>query len=534
MEQGYYLDLDPDQGDDVEDEPKCDPPYVNAEIQGSSTMDILKRTSAHDILLRDVMHCGFLYKKAQDRKVDVLGEVGEQVGRVLGFQDRSRRWQLRYVIIYQHYVLYFRDDKAKKPQGVFSLTGYNRVMRDEAVSDERKWSFKIIGLRSDSRTWYFNAASEKEMKLWMAYFKVAMEQALHGKAREKSLKILQDLKYKNSHRDTLFEDDSRHSGSSSGGSTSGSNDPLVYEDIEMPLYDDTASPTSPNSPRHRPLPSLPQCIDEFDASPRRSSAGARSGIQRPDQLSSRSTMDPDQGDYDEDYITPEMDAQSPSRPLPPTPGTPKMGQMIIPIGRSLQQEIENRKRREPSSKRLTTRQPSIDEGLEEDKPTLRRGPEGNSFRKPITERPHFPEPVVKPLVSAKPSDANKPATRPKPKITPKPPVKPKPSGGPATVMLLPDAASIQSSDKVYTEGLLRKYRCDGMYLVRLGSEQGQVLMVWDSQNSRCKHYKIFQDQDSNLHLDHVPKFDNILRLLEHYKTNALPNSNLYLQKAFSG
>ncbi|XP_041477620.1 SH3 domain-binding protein 2-like isoform X2 [Lytechinus variegatus] len=564
----------------------------------------LENISAHDILLRDVMHCGFLYKKAQDRKVDVLGEVGEQVGRVLGFQDRSRRWQLRYVIIYQHYVLYFRDDKAKKPQGVFSLTGYNRVMRDEAVSDERKWSFKIIGLRSDSRTWYFNAASEKEMKLWMAYFKVAMEQAIHGKAREKSLKILQDLKYKNSHRDTLFEDESRHSGSSSGGSTSGSNDPLVYEDIEMPLYDDTASPTSPNSPLHRPLPSLPPCIDEFDASPRRSSAGARSGIQRPDQLSSRSTMDPDQGvglgarthsdptkqqndhssssssssssscsssgsirgssmpgsrhkissnsapgspssrprcpeplkipHFDEDYITPEMDAQSPSRPLPPTPGTPKMGQMIIPIGKSLQQEIENRKRREPSSKRLTTRQPSIDEGLEEDKPTLRRGPEGNSFRKPITERPHFPEPVVKPLVSAKPSDANKPATRPKPKITPKPQVKPKPSGGPATVSLLPDAASIQSSDKVYTEGLLRKYRCDGMYLVRLGSEQGQVLMVWDSQNSRCKHYKIFQDQDSNLHLDHVPKFDNILRLLEHYKTNALPNSNLYLQKAFSG
>eukprot|EP00057_Strongylocentrotus_purpuratus_P029115 XP_011683589.1 PREDICTED: SH3 domain-binding protein 2 isoform X3 [Strongylocentrotus purpuratus] len=545
MEQGYYLDLNLDQVDqeeeeedieeveEEEEEPKCDPPYVISKIQSSNLIEDIKKISAHDILLRDVMHSGFLYKKAQDRKVDVLGEVGEHVGRVLGFQDRSRRWQLRYVIIYQHYVLYFRDDKAKKPQGVFSLTGYNRVMRDEAVSDERKWSFKIIGLRSDSRTWYFNAASEKEMKLWMAYFKVAMEQAIHGKAREKSLKILQDLKYKNSHRDTLFEDESRHSGSSSGGSTSGSNDPLVYEDIEMPLYDDTASPTSPNAPLHRPLPSLP--TDDFDSCPRRSSAGAMSGIKRPNQLSTRSPMDADQADFDEDYITPEMDAQSPSRPLPPTPGTPKMGQMIMPMGKSLQQELENRKRREPS-KRLTNRQPSIEEGSEEDKPTLRRGPEGNSFRKPITERPfRGPEPVLKPLVSAKPSDAIKPATRPKPKIiTPKPPVKPRPSGGPAPAVLLPEAASIQSSDKIHTEGLLRKYRCDGMYLVRLGSEHGQVLMVWDSQNCRCKHYKIFQDQDSNLHLDHVPKFDNILKLLEHYKTNALPNSKLYLQKAFAG
>ncbi|XP_071476788.1 SH3 domain-binding protein 2-like [Diadema antillarum] len=591
----------------------------------------LHQIGAHDILLRDVMHCGFLYKKAQERRVDVLGEVGEQFGRVLGLQDLSRRWQLRYVIIYQHYVLYFKDDKARRPQGVFSLTGYNRVMRDEAVSDDRKWSFKIIGLRSDSRTWYFNAASEKEMKLWMAYFKVAMEQAIHGKAREKSWKILQDLKNKNTVRETVMEDESTHSGSSTG-SGSITQDPQTYEDIEMPLYDDTASPTTLDHPK-RPLPSLPSPVDEFvsTAGLRRPSGGASSRpiLSRcpPDSMedasgvrvhldpimqqqsegalsassssmssssSSTSNSSSSSGsvrshsarnapgspssrprfpepmtltsecrsdvappattpethaanddylalDFDEDYVTPEPECSSPQmgRPLPPPPVTAP--EPLLLLSKGLQQALENRARTRdipPKSvnKRMMTRQASIDESMDDDKPGLRRGPEGKSFRKNITERPHLPAEVpIKPLVTSKPSDANKPATRPKPKIAAKPPVtKPKPQSAPVPVPLLPDAADIQSSDKAYTESLLRKYRMDGMYLIRLGSEQGQVLMVWDSQNTRCKHYKIFQDQDSNLHLDHNPKFDTVLKLLDFYKSNYLPNSQLLLQKPYTG
>ncbi|XP_072177639.1 SH3 domain-binding protein 2-like [Diadema setosum] len=516
--------------------PVCQPSLQRTTSESSLySREGLENISAHDILLRDVMHCGFLYKKAQERRVDVLGEVGEQFGRVLGLQDLSRRWQLRYVIIYQHYVLYFKDDKARRPQGVFSLTGYNRVMRDEAVSDDRKWSFKIIGLRSDSRTWYFNAASEKEMKLWMAYFKVAMERAIHGKAREKSWKILQDLKNKNTVRETVVEDESTHSGSSTG-SGSITQDPQTYEDIEMPLYDDTASPTTLDHPK-RPLPSLPSPVDEFvsTAGLRRPSGGASS---RP--VPSRCPPDPMEEDFDEDYVTPEPECSSPQmgRPLPPPPFTAP--EPLLMLSKGLHQAFENRARPRdvpPKSvnKRIMTRQASIDESVDDDKPGLRRGPEGKSFRKNITERPHLPQVPIKPLVTAKPSDANKPATRPKPKIAAKPPVtKPKPQSPPVPVPLLPDAADIQSSDKAYTESLLRKYRMDGMYLIRLGSEQGQVLMVWDSQNTRCKHYKIFQDQDSNLHLDHNPKFDTVLKLLEFYKSNYLPNSQLLLQKPYTG
>ena len=33
------------------------------------------------------------------------------------------------------------------------------------TSANQQWAFKIIGLRSDDRTWYFGAASEREMRV---------------------------------------------------------------------------------------------------------------------------------------------------------------------------------------------------------------------------------------------------------------------------------------------------------------------------------------------------------------------------------
>lgn len=44
-----------------------------------------------------------------------------------------------------------------------------RVVRaEEMLSADRKWPFKVIGMRSTARTWYFCAASEREMKVTKA------------------------------------------------------------------------------------------------------------------------------------------------------------------------------------------------------------------------------------------------------------------------------------------------------------------------------------------------------------------------------
>ena len=38
----------------------------------------------------------------------------------------------------------------------------------EMESADQQWAFKLIGLRADDRTWYFAAASEREMKVQLA------------------------------------------------------------------------------------------------------------------------------------------------------------------------------------------------------------------------------------------------------------------------------------------------------------------------------------------------------------------------------
>ncbi|XP_004383569.1 SH3 domain-binding protein 2 isoform X1 [Trichechus manatus latirostris] len=86
-----------------------------------------------------------------------------------GTQLQLLRWPLRFVIIHKRCIYYFKSSTSASPQGAFSLSGYNRVMRAvEETTSNNVFPFKIIHISKKHRTWFFSASSEDERKSWMA------------------------------------------------------------------------------------------------------------------------------------------------------------------------------------------------------------------------------------------------------------------------------------------------------------------------------------------------------------------------------
>ncbi|KAJ3605868.1 hypothetical protein NHX12_027911 [Muraenolepis orangiensis] len=96
-----------------------------------------------------VATCGYLHKKG-------------------GSQFSLLKWPLRYIILHKGCVYYFKTSTSPAPQGAFSLSGYNRVMRAaEETTSSNVFPFKIVHFSKKHRTWFFSAASEDERRKWM-------------------------------------------------------------------------------------------------------------------------------------------------------------------------------------------------------------------------------------------------------------------------------------------------------------------------------------------------------------------------------
>ncbi|XP_057561441.1 SH3 domain-binding protein 2 [Hippopotamus amphibius kiboko] len=86
-----------------------------------------------------------------------------------GTQLQLLKWPLRFVIIHKRCIYYFKSSTSASPQGAFSLSGYNRVMRAaEETTCNNVFPFKIVHISKKHRTWFFSASSEDERKSWMA------------------------------------------------------------------------------------------------------------------------------------------------------------------------------------------------------------------------------------------------------------------------------------------------------------------------------------------------------------------------------
>lgn len=77
-----------------------------------------------------------------------------------------KSWRDRYVILHKGCLYYYNSSDAKTIAGKFSLSGY-RLSPAPEKSSKFPWTFKLVHLQPEKRTYYFAAYSEKEMNEWM-------------------------------------------------------------------------------------------------------------------------------------------------------------------------------------------------------------------------------------------------------------------------------------------------------------------------------------------------------------------------------
>ncbi|XP_033102910.1 SH3 domain-binding protein 2-like isoform X6 [Anneissia japonica] len=457
----------------------------------------LSTISAEELLGSDIEFSGFLYKRSSERKTD---KITSAIPKSLKLPFIPK-WQLRYVILYKDWLYYFASEKSKRPKGAFCLKGYHRVMRaEEAATTDQRYAFKIMGPNHNMRTYFFGAASEREMTLWMAHIRVTMEKALHGSAKNRSLQLLDDIKRKNERVfSRVNELDERGIVRSDSVSSGSSYQDEIYEDIEkpLPLYDDTESCVDfhPADIGDRPLPQPPAEWQSHDSGTPRKPVPLRnssSSSHRVPPFGFRlPSLDSDDNDDEEDDNVPDYLLPS-SSPHPPHRGnSAQVTSRVVP------------QRPEPPRRKSADDENSISVH------GLRRRPDGNSFRvkheetQPLTKKP-LPPPK-------------------KPQILPKPVINKVSYNKVGAIKdLLPDSAIFESSDKVKAEEMLKKPKVEGMYLVRNSAQAGQkVLMVYHG-NEKCKHYKVFGD--GTFSLDGRLLLPTMGELLEHFHSHFLPTS----------
>uniref|UniRef100_A0A8C3XQ46 SH3 domain binding protein 2 n=1 Tax=Chelydra serpentina TaxID=8475 RepID=A0A8C3XQ46_CHESE len=70
-----------------------------------------------------------------------------------GTQLQILKWPLRFVIIHEGCIYYFKTSTSASPQGAFSLNGYNRVMRAaEETTSNNVFPFKLVHISKKHRT----------------------------------------------------------------------------------------------------------------------------------------------------------------------------------------------------------------------------------------------------------------------------------------------------------------------------------------------------------------------------------------------
>ncbi|XP_033102904.1 SH3 domain-binding protein 2-like isoform X2 [Anneissia japonica] len=506
----------------------------------------LSTISAEELLGSDIEFSGFLYKRSSERKTD---KITSAIPKSLKLPFIPK-WQLRYVILYKDWLYYFASEKSKRPKGAFCLKGYHRVMRaEEAATTDQRYAFKIMGPNHNMRTYFFGAASEREMTLWMAHIRVTMEKALHGSAKNRSLQLLDDIKRKNERVfSRVNELDERGIVRSDSVSSGSSYQDEIYEDIEkpLPLYDDTESCVDfhPADIGDRPLPQPPAEWQSHDSgTPRKPDfSRGRSDTITPYVNSSLNSEEPLKRFRSKRgmvFFSPRLKRHIPPAPQIPLRNSSSSSHRVPPFGFRLpsldsddndDEEDDNvpdyllpsssphpphRGNSAQVTSRVVPQRPepprrkSADDENSISVHGLRRRPDGNSFRvkheetQPLTKKP-LPPPK-------------------KPQILPKPVINKVSYNKVGAIKdLLPDSAIFESSDKVKAEEMLKKPKVEGMYLVRNSAQAGQkVLMVYHG-NEKCKHYKVFGD--GTFSLDGRLLLPTMGELLEHFHSHFLPTS----------
>ncbi|XP_074132440.1 SH3 domain-binding protein 2 isoform X1 [Sminthopsis crassicaudata] len=496
-----------------------------------------------------------------------------------GTQLQLLKWPLRFVIIHKRCIYYFKSSTSASPQGAFSLSGYNRVMRAaEETTSNNVFPFKIVHISKKHRTWFFSASSEDERKSWMALLR--KEIGHYHEKKEPSL----DFSDSSSDTDSFYGSVERPI------DISLSPYPTDNEDYEHDDDDDSyMEPDTPDSvkvedimihPPTYPPPPIPTPRKPTYSETQRSHSFSSkcSTPLHPPPPPKRGLPEINPEDLKREVISswrpePNLKVPSPSRRQsdPPLGNLPPMPSF-----------------RKPASPEVASVSHLLNTSKNCDKlKSIHLSPRGAFQGPPLTEPP--PIPTTKPkLIKVGELQPVREAIKPGlfvPPVTPKPPVltpkhsvpelKPRIEKPPLPQLQrsppdgqsfrsfsfekpslstkfdtscedsdedyekvpLPNSIFVNTTESYEVENLFkatdpRGQPQDGLYCIRNSSKTGKVLVVWDEAFNKVRNYRIFE-KDSRFYLEGELLFVSIGSLVEHYYTHVLPgHKSLLLQHPY--
>ncbi|XP_048220326.1 SH3 domain-binding protein 2 [Perognathus longimembris pacificus] len=511
-----------------------------------------------------------------------------------GTQLQLLKWPLRFVIIHKRCIYYFKSSTSASPQGAFSLSGYNRVMRAvEETTCNNVFPFKIVHISKKHRTWFFSASSEDERKSWMGLLRREISH-FHEK---KELPL--DTSDSSSDTDSFYGAVERPIDISLSPYPTDNEDYEHEDDDDSYLEPDSPEPPRPEDalthpPAYPPPPVPTPRKPAFSDLPRAHSFTSKGpGPLLPPPPPRRGL--PEAGPAPEDTRRDPLGLR-PALRVPPAPSRRMSDPPVsgAPLGPGPRKPPCFRDGASPSPEPQT---PGHAAGPATSAATAWNCDKLKSFhlspRGPPTSDPP-PVPASKPkflkMVGELPQrEAAKPGLW-VPPVAPRPPVlklpKPEAAAGPAVLprpekpplphlqrsppdgqsfrsfsfekprppshansgeedsdedyekVPLPSSVFVNTTESCEVERLFkatspRGEPQDGLYCIRNSStKSGKVLVVWDESSNKVRNYRIFE-KDSRFYLEGEVLFTSVGSMVEHYHTHVLPShQSLLLQHPY--
>ncbi|XP_028835744.1 SH3 domain-binding protein 2 isoform X2 [Denticeps clupeoides] len=505
---------------------------VNMTTVESSWLIPMKAIGAQNLLTMPggVTMSGYLHKKG-------------------GSQFYLMKWPLRFIIIHEGCVYYFKSSTSATPQGAFSLNGYNRVMRaTEETTCNNVFPFKVVHFSKHQRTWYFSAASEDERRKWMRQLRREIDfynekkdihitsdvdtdaEGFYGSI-ERPLNIIHTTEYP----DEVYvdEDDSEEEPyETPDESPSSSGHPPVpppsYPPPPVPAPSPHVTKVNTQSPKfpliplppNKPPPSLfpktsPPPIQNHNVLPKtilpRSSGGSRGPPPIP--------IKPDNVKWS--TVPSCLNRDNRTGPLTHSSNTLHVCSDLGKVMRS-----------------MNFKPAALGNAAAPAPPNLSTKPKPVTSLQPLPPRPK-PKPSSSPLQYSPDGQSFRSSLEEVPA-----PLRMK--GMPQEVDLdsdedyehvpLPDSVFIDTTETSNVERLFKENYTipeDGVYCIRnSGTKTTKVLVVWDISVDKARNYRIFEE-NSKFFLEMDVTFPSLESLVEHYYSHPLPkHGSLRLQRPY--
>lgn len=411
-----------------------------------------------------------------------------------------KSWHDRYVILHKGCLYYYNSPEAKATAGKFSLGGY-RLYPAPEKNAKFTWTFKLVHMQPEKRTYYFAAYSEREMNEWMENLVKEMEEYC-GVAKQntsESSEVLEGPEYCYPEVEPRFDPD------------------------EIAALFGRASPNLPKKPQNEPMYHPPPQFDSKDLVPKKSPILPRPGMPRKTPDFPKGCSLPVR--IDNGAV---RHGGSPLKPMKPMPGSSP----VLPSNPILMPVVPSRAAKPllaTDSSSSTARSPKT-----KPKPLPRPSPiQKNTFHCISTygaasqhqDDEEYSEGYLDIVPDSSPQDM--PDRKEKPSY---------PRGHPDgkdSEHEIPCCTPVDMNKAEVNRVLENKL---GVYILRKSenAQSKRALSVWTG--DRVRHYLIFHDEERGFTLDpkdnEVIYFKRIEHLLLHYRKNDLPNCDVKLGKQF--